>query len=128
MAEPGAEPVGPVAEPAHQDPGLQPERTVLSWHRTCLTLLIFGVLLGRWGLTSDTAEASPVLAGGMTALFALVLVLVVSIAVTQGRRYRHQSAGITAEEVAPGVGMHILLTLAVMLVGVGALGMVWLTS
>ena len=38
----------PARGPLHQDPGLQPERTLLSWTRTLLLMLVVGGFFIRW--------------------------------------------------------------------------------
>ncbi len=62
------------------DQGMPQERTLLSWRRTALTLAIAGFALARLAL-----NASPILAGVMTAI-ALSVVLIVII--NSMRRYR----------------------------------------
>lgn len=62
-----------------RDPGLQPERTYLSWQRTLILLLVVSVLSSA-GLTDATPAASPVLAA-LPLLLAAGAAFVISIAV-----------------------------------------------
>lgn len=93
----------------HADPGLQPERTVLSWGRTMMLFALVGAVFLRWlphygfwtlGLTLSCA----VVAGGIYA--------------TQRRRYARQSRGIAAEQVEADVAAVLVTTLATLVLGV----------
>ena len=75
----------PLPAAAHNDPGLQPERTDLAWRRTALTLITAACFFLRWvphyGWFAGTL---------VTASFGVAL----GIALTQRRRYRHHARGI----------------------------------
>ncbi|MCH8560863.1 DUF202 domain-containing protein [Nesterenkonia sp. LB17] len=97
------------AAPMHADPGLQPERTVLSWGRTMMLFALVGAVFLRWlphygfwtvGLTLSCA----VVAG--------------AIYLTQRRRYSRQSRGIAAERVEADVPAVLVTTLAVVVLGI----------
>lgn len=84
----------------HEDPGLQPERTSLSWTRTILSLTICSLTMLRW------AHAYP------ASIYILVIViglLGVALLLTQGRRYAEQNLGLARERVKPNVGAILLL-------------------
>ena len=70
---------------AHNDPGLQPERTDLAWRRTALTLVTASCFFLRWvphyGWFAGTL---------VTASLGVAL----GIALTQRRRYHHHALGI----------------------------------
>ncbi|MBO0596645.1 DUF202 domain-containing protein [Nesterenkonia sp. E16_7] len=96
------------AAPLHADPGLQPERTVLSWGRTMMLFAVVGAVFLRWlphyglwtvGLTLSCA----VVAGAIYA--------------TQRRRYSRQSRGIAAEQVEADVPAVLITTLATAVLG-----------
>lgn len=99
----------------HQDPGLQPERTVMSWDRTLLALFVVAAMLLRWYPAVGLAALVP---AGLCGAAALVIHL------TQRRRYAVQSTGIAAERVAADVfavlWMVVLVT-AVALTGIAAI-------
>ena len=76
----------------HGDSGLQPERTVLSWNRTAMSLFLVALLTTRW--FGDYAVvaicvATLVLTAGAWALS------------VQSRRYRRQSSGLQSESIHP---------------------------
>lgn len=72
----------------HEDPGLQPERTVLAWGRTMLALVTVSVIFIRWlpqyGLPILLLVAVSVIAAG-------------TIYLTQQQRYRTSAHGIRKE-------------------------------
>ncbi|WP_144790101.1 DUF202 domain-containing protein [Kocuria palustris] len=78
--------------PIHDDPGLQPERTSLSWARTLLSLVAASALLLRWLPQHGWAIALPLAAAAVLAL---------AIWLRQGRRYRRGARGIAGESAAP---------------------------
>ena len=76
----------------HPDPGLQPERTVLSWERTMLALCTAAALHLRW---------LPSHGGFVLSLVTVALGLATGIYVTQRIRYRRSAAGISGERITP---------------------------
>lgn len=76
---------------AHDDPGLQPERTVMSWGRTTLSLFVVSAVFLRWmphyGLPILLLVV--VAAGGALAIYT-----------TQRRRYHLRARGIAAGRFA----------------------------
>lgn len=105
------------ARPAlHQDPGLQPERTVMSWDRTLLALFVVAAMLLRWYSAVGLAALFPAGLCGVTAL---------AIHVTQRRRYAVQSTGIAAERVEADVFSVLWMVVLVVAVAVLALLAIW---
>lgn len=101
----------------HGDPGLQPERTVLSWGRTMLLFALIGAVFLRWmphyGLW--TLALTLVCAG-----------IAAGIYLTQRIRYRRQSLGVQRERVAADVVAVLSTTAAVVALGVlGLLAVLW---
>ncbi|MBD8029852.1 DUF202 domain-containing protein [Corynebacterium gallinarum] len=104
-------------EPLHKDPGLQPERTTLSWTRTTISLAVCTAVLLRWTNFYGAAILIPVV---------ILVALAMFILVTQRIRYTRQSLGIVSERVPPnlvGVGALTLTMLAF-----GATGIFFVTA
>ena len=76
----------------HDDPGLQPERTVLSWGRTMLALCTAAAIYLKW---------LPAHGAFVLSLFAVALCLSGGIYATQRMRYRRESVGIAGERITP---------------------------
>ncbi|WP_268797312.1 DUF202 domain-containing protein [Pseudomonas huanghezhanensis] len=74
----------------HDDPGLQPERTLLAWRRTLMTLIICCTLFLRW-----------IPHFGLWALMPVIVALVASLLVQIGlnARYRKSSKGMRQERI-----------------------------
>ncbi|GAA1175720.1 MULTISPECIES: DUF202 domain-containing protein [Nesterenkonia] len=101
----------------HGDPGLQPERTVLSWGRTMMLFALVGAVFLRWMPHY----------GLWTMLLTLVCAAVAAgIYFTQRVRYRRQSLGVEAEQVEADVLAVFSTTGAVLALGVlGVVAVLW---
>lgn len=98
----------------HADPGLQPERTVLSWTRTVVSLMIVSAILLRW-----SSYFPSVIYG----VIAVMSGLAITIYVTQQRRYTRAGLGIAEERIEPSIGSVFLLTTAMFLFGMAGLAL-----
>lgn len=96
-------------EPRHRDPGLQPERTVLSWGRTLVVFTMVSAVFLRW---------LPHYGAWMLVLVAAAGLVAAAIYGSQHRRYRRQVEGVDAEGVRPDVTGVLALTMATL--GLGA--------
>lgn len=99
----------------HTDPGLQPERTVLSWTRTVVSLMILGALLLRW-----SSNFPSIIYGVIAAMTFLATI----IYFTQRRRYARAGLGIANERIEPSVGSVCMLTATMFLFGAAGLVLV----
>lgn len=107
--------MGPVASTSSAvwDSGLQPERTRLAWQRTALALLSAGLIVAR------IVGHHHLTAGVAIAASATVLAGVTGVLST--RRYRRANLRLHAEHPLPGGVINLLMTLAFLVVAVGAL-------
>lgn len=96
----------------HQDPGLQPERTVMSWGRTTLSLFVVSAVFLRWMHHYGPSILVLVAVGGLGAL---------SIYATQRRRYSTRTRGIAEGRLEADVAAIFWTAGAVMVLGVLAL-------
>ncbi len=85
------------------DPGLQPERTALSWGRTALAMLVCSSVLMRW------SSAYP----GVIFTVIVLLALVAAVIIAMNRRfYRHDAVQLANERSAPNTPAVAAMTLA----------------
>ncbi|MDJ0319169.1 DUF202 domain-containing protein [Pseudarthrobacter sp. PS3-L1] len=96
---------------AHQDPGLQPERTSLAWGRTLLALVTVSSLFLRWVPLHGWLVLGPL---------AMSITAAASIYATQRRRYQSNARGISAGQLTSD-GVAVLWT-AVAAAALGAMG------
>lgn len=102
----------------HQDPGVQPERTLLSWARTSLLLVVVAGFLLRW---------VPYHGPKVLALFLAALAVSAGISLTHRRRLISSTRGIADEHYIPAIGSVTSLALGVVVLGLAAM-MLLLTS
>lgn len=101
------------------DDGLQAERTLLAWRRTCLAVAVGGVLVVRFG-------AQPLGALGAAAGI-LVVVLAIAAYAAASMRYRHVHGLLTNGGRLPAAGGTVtLVALAVLVFGLAAIA--WLVA
>lgn len=98
---------------AGTDPGLQPERTTLSWSRTGLALVTVSAVFLRW---------LPHYGPAMLLLPLLTLVCAIVITMTHNRRTHRAVAGIRAEPHVDVIQPIAFLALVAVLVVLGAAG------
>lgn len=74
----------------HDDPGLQPERTLLAWRRTLMTLLVVCTIFLRW-----------IPHFGLIALLPVIVSLIAGILIQIGlnARYRKSTKGLKQERI-----------------------------
>jgi len=96
------------AAPLHVDPGLQPERTVLSWGRTMLVFALVGAVFLRW---------MPYFGLWTLALTLCCAVVAGCIYLTQKVRYSRQSRGIVEGRVEADVRAVLATTFATFCLG-----------
>ncbi|RAU47937.1 MULTISPECIES: DUF202 domain-containing protein [unclassified Pseudomonas] len=103
--------MSPIA-PMHHDIGLQPERTLLAWRRTLLSLLAASALFLRW-----VPHHGP-FAFAMTSLASLAAL---GIWLGQLRRYHRHAQGINYNRLSPAVGEVLALGLICVALGCGGI-------
>lgn len=93
----------------HDDPGLQPERTLLAWRRTLLTLLVICTIFLRW-----------IPRFGLIALLPIIVSLIASllIQIALNARYRKSARGIRNERVPPPLREAVVLSGTVIVLSV----------
>lgn len=94
------------------DAGLQPERTTLSWSRTCMACVVVSAVFLRW---------LPFYGPAMLLLPALTLVAAVGISVSQRHRTRRGVEGIRAESLNADPRPPLLLAMLTVVLGVSGL-------
>ena len=100
----------------HRDPGLQPERTSLSWRRTLLALVVADLLVWRsWALAGTRTAGTAAGTGGpdylgLCALTAMAATVVLCLCVLErGRELRHSTAAPAAALLRWAAGAVVVL-------------------
>lgn len=92
----------------HNDPGLQPERTALSWTRTAVSMALVSMILLRW---------AKVYGVWIFVLIGLLLGLSATIYFTQRARYRAGVRGLLENAVPPNILSVVILTSGMLVLG-----------
>lgn len=100
---------------AHSDPGLQPERTVMSWGRTTLSLFVVSAVFLRW---------MPHYGWPILLLVAVAAGGALAIYFTQRRRYDVRAHGIARGRIAADAVAVFSTAGAVIILGVLAVAVV----
>ncbi|VVO43851.1 DUF202 domain-containing protein [Pseudomonas fluorescens] len=101
-----------VSPPLHDDQGLQPERTALTWERTVLSTLVLGFTVFRHPLARDIPMMTLMLT-------ALCIGFIYSRLIING--YRTSAQNIRDERSAPRLGKVLVLGLGVAILSSAAL-------
>ncbi|VVM95871.1 hypothetical protein PS862_04455 [Pseudomonas fluorescens] len=101
-----------VSPPLHDDQGLQPERTALTWERTVLSTLILGCTVFRHPLARDIPMMTLMLT-------ALCIGSIYSLLIIDG--YRKSAQHIREKSSAPRLGEVLVLGLGVAMLSSAAL-------
>ena len=95
----------------HHDPGLQPERTVMSWGCTVLALGVLSLTFLRWWPAVGAWAFGPAVVAAVGGAAVLA---------TQRRRYVAQADGIAREQARPALAsVACMVALVVGLAGLG---------
>ena len=94
---------------SHDDPGLQPERTLLAWRRTLLTLIVICTIFLRW-----------IPHFGLIALLPIIVSLAASllIQIALNSRYRKSARGLRNERIPAPLREVVVLGATVMVLSV----------
>ncbi|WP_304452382.1 DUF202 domain-containing protein [Nocardiopsis sp. YSL2] len=79
--------------PVDRDPGLQPERTLLSWQRTLILLVLVGILFMRGSLVPEATHIPEPSIAVRATMMSMSLVLAGLLALHVQRRWRRFSHG-----------------------------------
>ena len=99
---------GPVSL-GHDDPGLQPERTLLAWRRTLMTLLVVCTIFLRWIPHFGLIALLPI-------IVSLIACLLIQIALNA--RYRKSAKGLRQERIPAPLREVLVLGATVMVLSV----------
>lgn len=92
----------------------------MAWTRTAVSLAIVSAVLLRWA----GVYGAGVYGAGVVVPVSLLWGVVVGIVLTQRRRYRNAVGGLVDNRAEPVVEAVLVLTVTVLLLGVGALVLV----
>ncbi|MFK3974821.1 DUF202 domain-containing protein [Pseudomonas sp. NPDC087358] len=93
----------------HDDPGLQPERTLLAWRRTLMTLLVVCTIFLRWIPHFGLIALLPI-------IVSLIACLLIQIALNA--RYRKSAKGLKQERIPAPLREVLVLGATVMVLSV----------